>query len=98
MTTEDLQEDSISKLRENILSSLSQDYLLSDLNTRMTLQDLLYKIKVEEEGCIKLRVKKFDGTMIGKFNHTILLYVIIIGYTIFVSRHFCIDISLNNER
>ena len=69
MATENIKEDSISKLIENILSSLSQDPLLSDLNTNTTLQDLLYKIKVEEEGCIKLRVKKFDGTTIGKFEH-----------------------------
>ena len=61
--------ENLSRLRDNILSSLSQDPLLSDLNTDTTLQDLLYKIRVEEEGCIKLRVKKFDGTIIGKFEH-----------------------------
>ncbi|KAI6656593.1 hypothetical protein LOD99_1388 [Oopsacas minuta] len=65
--TKNLEKDTITNLRESILRSLSQDPLLSDLNENITLQDLQYKIRLEEEGCIKIKVKKFDGNKISKF-------------------------------
>ena len=58
--------DILLKLRDNILSSLLQDPLLSDLNTDLTLQGLRYRIRAEEVGLMKLKVKKFDGTILSK--------------------------------
>ena len=70
--------DILLKLRDNILSSLLQDPLLSDLNTDLTLQGLRYRIRAEEVGLMKLKVKKFDGTILSKFFiklERIILYV-----------------------
>ena len=64
---DNLTNDTLLKLRENILSSLLQDPLLSDLSTDLTLEQLRYKIRAEEEGIMKLKVKKFDGSILSKF-------------------------------
>ena len=63
---DNLTNDSIIKLRDNILGTLLQDPLLSDLSTEVTLGDIRYKIRAEEEGFMKLNVKKFDGTTLSK--------------------------------
>ena len=70
--------DILLKLREHILSSLLQDPLLSDLNTDLTLQGLRYRIRAEEVGLMKLKVKKFDGNIFSKLFmklERIILYV-----------------------
>ena len=65
-----LEQASVSQLRDLVLDTLSQDPLLSDLGREVTLQDLECKIGEEEEMML-IHVKRFDGQMIGEFTYNI---------------------------